>query len=56
MTAQRFLYAAVAFQASAAIIFAVAGLVDVVTVVTTSLFLTFVLILMLDARARAGES
>jgi hypothetical protein len=56
MTAQQFLYAAVAFQASASIIFAVAGLVDVVALVTTALFLTFVLILMLDARARQGES
>ena len=56
MSAQQFLYAAVAFQASAAIIYAVAGLVDVVAVVTTSLFLTFVLILMLNARARQGES
>lgn len=56
MSAQQFLTAAVAFQAVAAIIFAVAGLVDVVTVVTTALFLTFVLILMLDARARQGES
>jgi hypothetical protein len=56
MSAQRFLYAAVAFQVVASIIFSVAGLVDVVALVTTALFLTFVLILMLNARARQGES
>jgi hypothetical protein len=56
VSATQFLWAVIGFLSVAAIVFAAGGLVDAVAIITTALFLTYLLIVMLAARARQGES